>query len=232
MKNTLLKDIDLNVYPECPNELLHQEGTMGIICDRAGLKYIVAAPLVKICEYLYDLNVRTISAGANDTNEIGVWIEYQSLSKENKQIVNRLIKNGLVIVQEEDIKGRISAGDIRISLRLDFDIETVQSASDKIMELVESFGFQLQDVMFGFSSIDKAVADRIERTSVSKMKWNGQEFVNSSVPTETKEEALKELIAKGCVIDGNNLWLSKELYNKHLDYIGSLHQKEEVVLPQ
>ena len=34
------------------------------------------------------------------------------------------------------------------------------------------------------------------------------------------------------VIDGDNLWISTELYNKHLDYLGSLHKVEETILPQ
>ena len=57
MNNSLLKEINLNIYPECPEEYLHQSGTMGIICDRAGLKYIITPPLVKVCEYLYDLEM-------------------------------------------------------------------------------------------------------------------------------------------------------------------------------
>lgn len=232
MNNTLLKDIDLNIYPECPDEYLHQSGTMGIICDRAGLKYIVTPPLVKVCEYLYDLNIRTISAGANTINELGVWIEYNSLSDENKKIVDALKEKGLVILTEETDKGRLTAGDIRISLNLDFDEETVQSASEKIMRLVKSFGFQLQDVMFGFTPISVAVEERIERTSERTMKWNGQEFVTIEKPTETKEESLEKLLEKGCVIDGDNLWISTELYNKHLDYLGSLHKVEETILPQ
>jgi hypothetical protein len=232
MNNTLLKDIDLNIYPECPDEYLHQSGTMGIICDRAGLKYIVTPPLIKACEYLYDLNIRTISAGANTINELGVWIEYNSLSDENKKIVDALKEKGLVILAEETDKGRLTAGDIRISLNVDFDKETVQSASEKVMRLVKSFEFQLQDVMFGFTPISVAVEERIERTSERTMKWNGQEFVTIEKPTETKEESLEKLLEKGCVIDGDNLWISTELYNKHLDYLGSLHKVENTILQQ
>lgn len=232
MNNTLLKDIDLNIYPECPDEYLHQTGTMGIICDRAGLKHIVTPPLVKVCEYLYDLNIRTISAGANTVNELGVWIEYSSLSSENKKIVDALVAKGIVIVQQETDKGRLTAGDIRISLNLDFDKETVQSASEKVMKLVKSFGFQLQDVMFGFTPTEVAINERIANTSQWRMHWNGKDFDKIVTSTETKEEALEKLLEKGCVIDGDNLWISKELYNKHLDYLGSLHKVENTILPQ
>lgn len=232
MNNTLLKDIDLNIYPECPDKYLHQTGTMGIICDRAGLKYIVTPPLVKVCEYLYDLNIRTISAGANTINELGVWIEYNSLSEENKKIVDSLIEKGLVIVQQETDKGRLTAGDIRISLNVDFDKETVQSASEKVMRLVKSFEFQLQDVMFGFSPTEMAINERIANSSQWRMHWNGKDFDKIITPTETQEEALEKLLENGCVIDGDNLWISKELYNKHLDYLGSLHKVEETILPQ
>jgi len=232
MNNTLLKDIDLNIYPECPDEYLHQSGTMGIICDRAGLKYIVTPPLVKVCEYLYDLNIRTISAGANTINELGVWIEYNSLSEENKKIVDSLIEKGLVIVQQETDKGRLTAGDIRISLNVDFDKETVQSASEKVMRLVKSFEFQLQDVMFGFSPTEVAINERIANSSQWRMHWNGKDFDKIITSTETQEEALEKLLEKGCVIDGDNLWISKELYNKHLDYLGSLHKVENTILPQ
>lgn len=135
-------------------------------------------------------------------------------------------------MQEETDKGRLTAGDIRISLNLDFDKETVQSASEKVMRLVKSFEFQLQDVMFGFSPTDVAITERIASTSQWRMHWNGKDFDKIISPTETKEEALEELLRKGCVVDGDNLWISKELYNKHLDYLGSLHKVEETILPQ
>ena len=62
--------------------------------------------------------------------------------------------------------------------------------------------------------------------------FSEQDFDKIITPTETKEEALEKLLEKGCVIDGDNLWISTELYNKHLDYLGSLHKVENTILPQ
>ena len=224
-KSTLLKDIDLNIYPDCPIEFLHIDGTMGIICDRAGLKYIVTPPLVKACEYLYDLNIRTTSAGSNSLNELGVWIEYESLSKENKKVVEQLTKKGLVVRGNSDNK------DVRISINIDFETETVKSASDKFMALLESLGFELQDVMFGIKPIEEAIEQKIEDTAETKMHWNGKEFEMHIITTKTREEALAELMKEGC-IDGDSLYISKELYEKHLDFVGASHKNESPLLPQ
>lgn len=136
--NTLIKDVDLNIFPECPSEYLHQGGTIGVICDRGGFKYIVTPPLVEVCEYLYDLNIRTLSAGSGDINEIGVWFEYCSLSEENKQIVNNLVQQGILQVCERGMPGRLSDGDIRVNIQVDFERDTIESASEKTITFVKS----------------------------------------------------------------------------------------------
>lgn len=221
-----LKEIDPNIFPDCPGEFLHQSGTMGIICDREGLKYIVTPPLVKVCEYLYDLNIRTLSAGAECQNELGVWIEYQSLSDENKDIVDSWVRVGILYPCDTTIKGRLTAGDVRLSLELDFEKETIQSASEKALNFAESLGLKKQDVFFGVYDLDTAIYERIEKTSCSRMQWNGKEFESRIIPTQTKEEAFDNLISDGWILDGDKIWISRELYNKHVEYISASQKKE------
>jgi len=231
-KNTLLKDIELNIFPDCPRELVHLDGSMGMICDRAGLKYIVAPPLVESCEYLYDLNIRTVSAGANAINEIGIWIEYQSLSEKNKAIADNLINSKRVIVCTHTDAGRLTKGDFRISIDVDFEKETIETANLKLLEKIKSLGFELQDVLFGKYLIEEAVNEKIERTMDRTMRWNGNEFVTNPRPTLTKKEALATLIEEGWVLDEEYLWISKELFDKHNDYIGSHKTEDGLNIPQ
>jgi len=220
----LLKEIDLNPYPECPEHLIRVDGTEGIICDREGLQYIVADPFVRAVEYLYDLNIRTESCGQNWKDEIGISCEYSTLSEKNKQIVDDYLKQkGLELTRPNPHSPNVR---FRISVAVDMEHDTVASAEKKLAEEIKRLGLVRQDVLFGGKPKKQAIIETIDRYSERKMKWNGESFETVIVPTLTEQEALELLKEQGRVITEDEVWYSEELYHKHLDYIKEQKQKE------
>ncbi|OIP57625.1 MAG: hypothetical protein COX79_04595 [Candidatus Levybacteria bacterium CG_4_10_14_0_2_um_filter_36_16] len=74
-----------------------------IITKREEIPTLVELPLVEACENLYDRNIQTLSSSANsndinpenpDNSFANIIIDYNSLSGENKKIVEILIKDG------------------------------------------------------------------------------------------------------------------------------------------
>jgi len=224
----LLKDLDLNPYLECPEHLVRVSGTEGMICDREGLQYIVADPLVRAVEYLYDLNIRTESSGSNDYNEIGISCDYGSLDERNKQIVDDYLKqkgNDLSVPNEHCPSVRF-----RISVNVDFDTDTVESAEIKLAEEIKALGLVKQDVIFGRRSKQEAINDMLKTFATRKVQWNGETYETVFESTISEKEALDILIESGCVIVGDDVWYSDELYSKHLDYINE--QKRMKSIPE
>lgn len=223
----LLKDIDLNIYPECPQHLIREDGTEGIICDREGLQYIVAEPFVRVVEYLYDLNVQTVSCGENGNNKIGITFNYDAFDQRNKQIVDLYLKQK----GEKIIKPTEQRNHSRFRLEVDVDMETdtVSTAEKKLVREIKKLGLVKQDVLFGIKSKQSVIKHFMEvyseRTIVKK--GNVTEIV--MVPTLTEKEVLDMLIEDGRVIDGNIVWDSEELYQKHLDYLRELNRKPRPV---
>ena len=218
----LLKEIDLEPFPECPEHLMRIGGTEGMICDREGLQYIVADPFVRAVEYLYDLNIRTESCG-QIYQEIGISCDYSTLSERNKQIVDDYLKQkGLELAMPNS---HHSNPRFRISVAVDMEHDTVASAEKKLAEEIKKLGLVRQDVLFGRKSKNKAIREVIETSSKRTMKWNGESFETVVVPTLSEKEALDELKEIGRVITEDEVWVSEELYHKHLDYIKEQRQK-------
>lgn len=222
----LLKEIEISPFPECPDHLIRRGGTEGMICDREGLQYIVADPFVRAVEYLYDLNIRTESCGSNHDNEIGISCNYSSLDERNKQIVDNYLKHkGLELTKPHPHSPNVR---FRISVAVDFDVDTVESAELKLAEEIKKLGLVKQDVLFGRESKSQAVSDMIEMSSKRVMQWNGESFEIVIVPTKTEQEALEEWQEIGRVITEDEVWYSQELYQKHLDYIKEYKDRDSV----
>ena len=107
----------------------------------------------------------------------------------------------------------------RISVLVDFDVDTVESAELKLAEEIKKLGLVKQDVLFGRRSKSEAIRDIIEISSQRIMKWNGEGFETVIIPTLTEQESLEELQVQGRVITEDDVWYSEELYKKHLDFI-------------
>lgn len=223
----LLKEIDLEPFPECPEHLIRVGGTEGMICDREGLQYIVADPFVRAVEYLYDLNIRTESCG-QIYQEIGISCDYSTLSERNKQIVDDYLKQkGLELAMPNS---HHSNPRFRISVTIDFDVDTVESAELKLAEEIKTLGLVKQDVIFGRMSKQQVINDMIEMSSKRVMQWNGESFETVIVPTMTEQKTLEELQELGRVITEDEVWYSEELYQKHLDYIKE--QMGRIAIPE
>ena len=140
MRNTLLKDIVLNMQPECPEEYLRSGGTEAIICDRAGLKYIAAEPLVRGIEYLYDLNVQTEACGRNGAGEMGISCNYETLDETNKAIVDKYLerKGKSIVLPTND---HVASTRFRISIDVDDEVDTVESAEARLMDEIYSIHY-------------------------------------------------------------------------------------------
>ena len=97
------------------------------ILERKQISDIVEAPLVKACEFLYDLNVKTLDTSANQTSKgktgyCHVIIDYCSLSLENKKISEEL---GEIFTYCESTKAVM----FQIPLNDDSTIEDIESIS-------------------------------------------------------------------------------------------------------
>lgn len=211
MRNTLLKDIVLNMQPECPEEYIRSGGPEAIICDREGLKYIAAEPLVRGIEYLYDLNIQTEACGRNGDSEMGISCNYETLDENNKAIVDKYLerKGKSIVLPTND---HVQSIRFRISIDVDDEVDTVESAEARLMDEIYSIGLQKQDVLFGTKTIEG------ERAFLLLLGLN-----------LTDEEMIKDQESLGRVIDGETIWLSQELYNKHLEYIAEKDADENML---
>jgi len=103
--------------------------------------------------------------------------------------------------------------------------DTVASAEKKLAEEIKKLGLVRQDVLFGRKSKNEAIREVIATNSRRTMKGNGESFETVVVPTLSEKEALGELKEIGRVITEDEVWVSEELYHKHLDYIKEQRQK-------
>lgn len=84
-----------------------------IVKDREDLRRIIEEPCLDACLTLYDKNIQTVSSSANEGNRGGeayICINYDSLEEDNKQILKRLIEEGIVeplnLSNNKGVRGR------------------------------------------------------------------------------------------------------------------------------
>lgn len=78
-----------------------------LIVKKEMIKDLVEEPLVPACEELYDKNIQTLESSANITDlihrkHVGIVIEYDSLSQENKDVAFKYF--GGFVLSEDDIR--------------------------------------------------------------------------------------------------------------------------------
>lgn len=200
MKDKLLKDIDIQPIPECPSHLKRGGGTEGIIVLREGFKYIVAEPFIKPCEYLYDLNIRSVSCGSNKDNEIGISVDYNSLDEGNKVLIDSYLKENSIPLEQPTFHHDDTR--FRIGVKVDFETDTIKSAEHKLMQEILKIGLQKQDVLYGKTTIENYLG------------WMSAWGITPSF--EKMSEILKE---NGGYLDGKTVWISNELYEKRKQFV-------------
>ena len=216
----LLKDVDMNPYPDCPRHLVRRSGTEGMICDREGFQYIVADPLLKAIEYLYDINVRTESCGQNDLDEMGISIDYGALDERNKRIVDEYLRKKKDSLIEPN--AHHSSVRFRISVPVDIDKDTVADAESRIIKEVYDLGLVKQDVLYGRDTKADAIKYMMEAYSTRTLRWTDDGYQIINTPTITETEALDIICENGGVVDEDEVWYSRELHRKHTEYIKEL----------
>lgn len=208
MKDSLLKDINLNVQPECPFTLTRSGGTEGMIVLREGFKYIVAEPMIRPCQYLYDLNIRSVSCGSNKHNEIGISVDYNSLDEYNRVLVDNYLKENNMQLEHPNFHHTDTR--FRISASVDFETDTISSAERKLMKEILKLGLQKQDVLYGIATINDYFGWEVKL---------GYSF--------TAEEMSEQVRDAGGYLDGETVWISDELYKKHKQFIAEQKQKND-----
>lgn len=185
----LLKDINNN------------EST-AYIDKRENFKKFIPKSLLKAVLYLYDLNVRTVSCGSANDGELGISVDYDSLSEQNKQIADNYMKANNCELTKPCT--HMSYREFRIFVNLNLKQTTIKQAEKLIYEQVQKVGLVQQDVLFGFSTLEE------------KHKLYSLGGVNL-----TKEELIEMLQEISCFIDRDIVWENEELYQKHMEFLNN-----------
>lgn len=218
-RDTKIKDTKriLTGFGEKEFQIFLNVNTEGCIpLSREYIKYYADEACVKACELLYDLNIRTFSSGANvdgkenSTSEAFILISYDTLSDENKNIVKKLISEG-IIEKIVDNSGRGEGNTINISVPINSD-DLVGNVSDKLMALANCF--VQQDVLYGRTT-------KQEIRELYYQKENGKFFDRITLGELTRQELekrLEEEVQEYFSDDEGNLFLTEDLLHKHQLY--------------
>lgn len=183
-----------------------------IVTDREHLRKFIEEPCLAACLYLYDRNIRTVDSSANKNDINGrayIGIDYDSLSDENKKVVENLIEQGIVERKELGNEGRRGERYIMISTLIT-ESSTVGQVNDWFMKAVSSF--QMQDLLYG-------------RYSQQEIKQELESTWGMKISIEDIEQIALDM---GYAYDEDEkvFWENKELLKKHLQYQKGLGQKE------
>lgn len=103
----------------------------------------VEEPMIPICEYLYDLNILTVMSSANLRNGCYLIIDYDTLSDNNKNVINELLR-----VHPECIKmGKYSIVPINNEVWINMPFNDKTTSDDVFKYYSELLkGLELQDI--------------------------------------------------------------------------------------
>lgn len=218
-RDTKIKDTKriLTGFDEKEFQIFLNVGTEGCIpLSREFIKYYADEACVEACELLYDLNIQTFSSGANvdgqenATAEAFIGISYDTLNDENKNIVKKLISEG-IIGKIVDNSARGEGNTITISVPISSD-DLVGNVSDKLMELANCF--VQQDVLYG----------RTTKQAIRGLYYqleNGNfydHYTLGELTSQELEKRLEEEVQEYFSDDEGNLFLTEDLLHKHQLY--------------
>lgn len=181
-------------------------------------------PCVEACQLLYDLNIQTYTSNGHThgmgTGQAYVGIVYDTLSDENKEIANNMIRNGLI----RDITNAEGRGKGQtISLEVPISTESlVGDVSDSLVKLA-SF-FQEQDVLYGRITSEELYAEAFTKLEDGNYRYN---LTFDVVSKEDMPELLPEYVENvhTCLYtgDGELYFETEDLYNKHMNYLNKFN---------
>lgn len=189
-----------------------------IIKNREDLRKIIEEPCLPACLTLYDKNIRTVNSSANKS-EIGgkayIGINYDSLDENNKEILNSLIKTGIIeplnLSNDPNQRG---GRDFMIKVPV-YENDTVGIVSDRFMQIISNF--EQQDVLYG--KYTKEEAKQYAKYSLAlDPNTSDEELIR--ILEELGSSIEKFLSFENLVFDPEEqiYWYNEELYNKHKEY--------------
>ena len=235
-RETKIKDVKimrsgLDNY-EIEHQYLAQIGTESCIPkNREAIAIYVDEPCLEACQKLYDLNIETYTSGGhvdgkeNATGEAFIGIIYDTLSEENKHIVEQLIKEG-IIEDIRDNRGRNNSYTISIKVPIHSD-SLVGDISDKLLEIVNYF--KQQDVLYGRTTYEelKSFYFQLQEDGTYLDMITFSKIEESEI-AQKLAEYLKEGYIPMITEDGKEYFASEDLLNKHKDYIQSLNTSRKI----
>lgn len=184
--------------------------------SRESIKHYADEACLEACELLYDLNIQTFYSGGNVDGKENIdslafiGISYDTLSEENKNIVKQLIESG-IIGGIQDNSGRGEGNTVTISVPINSN-DLVGTVSDKLMMMARQF--VPQDVLYGRTTIEE-----IRNLYPRKANGNFYDYLTMGELTQKElEERLQEETSQYYSDNDGNLFLTKDLLNKHLTY--------------
>lgn len=179
-------------------EPIESSGTTLLTKDN--MKDYVEEPCLDACMHLYNLNIRTYMSSANKKNVgnngyINIYFD-DSLSDENKQIIQDLINRGNKNLNIDEYDVAIASIDVPIT-----EETTVGEVKDEFMKIISKL--KMQDVLYGRFSREEVIEYIRDMASCRDL--------------DVDEETIKELGFCYCKED-DIYFKNEELLRKHLAY--------------
>lgn len=219
---------------------IHEAGDMierklpdsrGCIVTRDELKRIVELPCVPVALSLYDKNIRTREADANQNSikngYAEITIDINSLSEENKEILRKKYPKQYEKAMNNPNKEEVTFA-FRVQINKNSTVEQVSEAFLKLTEDLES-----QDVLYGREKMGDVLEECIYREVVT---LNENETKEDVIQTLFRDKQSIEVIQEYGLLnsmeyfdfESNEIWATKELYDKHKAYFLTLQKKKNV----
>lgn len=198
----------ISEIPAIDGQALGYTPEWAIVKGREDLRMIIEEPCLAACLTLYDKNIQTVNSSANERNRGGkayIGINYDSLEENNKQILKRLVEEGIVEpLNLSDNKGQRGGREVSIKVPV-FEDDTVGKVSDRFLQIVSAF--HQQDVLYG----------RITREGlIEEIKgFVGQEVEPDEKFIEEFATSIREYVYDE---ELDIFWKTQDLYNKHKKY--------------
>lgn len=216
--------------PSCA-ELKGEWSSESSILLRDELHMLCPPVLLETMYALYDLNIQTCSCGSNGNNEVGVSCSYETLSDENKEIIDLLAKKGLIEIHEPCRHNGMEKR-FRISTQYDEKTTIADTINSFKMKLAD-INFKQQDVLYGKTMIEHLDMSEFEllENGILKREMGTDKFdytldENGEI-TITESKEVKTNYQYFFLDDsGKFVWRNKELKNKHDVYLQAQKVKE------
>lgn len=182
-------------------------------------------PCVAACQRLYDLNIGTLSSNGHvdgaGTGIANVLINYDSLSHENRLVVDDLIRRG--IIKEVAFDGHSGCYHISIETPINSG-DLIGDVSDKLLNNANEFKYQ--DVLFGRYTLSELKDIKFKK--INDDLYEDKITLEIISKDEIKERFLEYLkkdlsIGRYFTTDGELFFMSEDLLKKHNEYIESLN---------